>query len=146
MTKQSITSKSESDTAKTAQDIAATLSPPCVVLLNGNLGMGKTLFARALIRALCKQPDLEVLSPTFTLLQTYDGYNETPIYHYDLYRLDDHQDIRELGWDDALYDAITIIEWSDRLGPYKPARYLDITITNGNTGENSREIRIEQIG
>lgn len=137
-----ILSHSENDTIIAAQDLAKTLEPNAVVFLNGPLGAGKTVFARALIRALCKAPVLEVISPTFTLVQHYDGKN-SPIAHYDLYRLEDPEEIFELGWEDSLADGITIVEWPERLGPYKPQEYLNITLSNHDNDD--REIVIDTI-
>ena len=139
-----IQSNSEAETIKAAQDLAQTLNDPIIILLNGTLGMGKTVFARALIRALSGNPDLEVVSPTFTLLQTYDS-DIAPIYHYDLYRIEDPEDILELGWEDACYEGVTIVEWPERLGAYKPTRYLDITLSNSDNSDIHREIHIQQV-
>ncbi|MFK7839995.1 MAG: tRNA (adenosine(37)-N6)-threonylcarbamoyltransferase complex ATPase subunit type 1 TsaE [Bdellovibrionales bacterium] len=139
-----IQSESEQDTAKAAKDLAETIKEPKIILLNGNLGMGKTVFARSFIQTLCKAPALEVLSPTFTLLQTYES-DIAPIYHYDLYRIEDPEEIIELGWEDACYEAITIIEWPERLGPYKPTSYLDITLSNSDNSNTIREILIQQV-
>ena len=138
-----IISKSEEDTVKAAQELAETLPSSQIIFLNGNLGMGKTVFARALIRALRDEPELEVVSPTFTLVQVYEA-DEAPIFHFDLYRIEDPDEIIELGWDDAIIEGIVIIEWPERLGPYKPASYLDITITNSDNQDNHREILIER--
>lgn len=140
----SILSQSESETAKAAQDLAATLASPQIILLNGNLGVGKTVFARALIRALTNNPALEVVSPTFTLVQTYET-DDTMIYHYDLYRIEDPDEILELGWEDSLYDGIVIVEWPERLGAYKPAHYLDITLSNSDNNPDHREIQIQKV-
>lgn len=137
-----IKTASEAQTIEAAQQLAPTLKTADIILLNGTLGMGKTVFARALIRALTHAPELEVPSPTFTLVQTYDSQNG-PIHHYDLYRLEDPEEIFDLGWEDSLADAITIVEWPDRLGPYKPARTLDITILAGDNNGNTRQIQIE---
>jgi len=139
-----IISKSEEDTIQCAKGLAATLKPPTIILLNGNLGMGKTVFARALIRQLCNNPTLEVISPTFTLLQTYETPNTT-LHHYDLYRIEHPDEILELGWEDAAYDGITIVEWPERLGAYKPREYLDITLTNDHNSDTHRAIKIQQV-
>lgn len=139
-----VISHSEDDTAKAGQDLAATLQAPQIIFLNGNLGMGKTVFARALIRALCDEPDLEVVSPTFTLVQTY-GAEDTPIFHYDLYRIEDPEEIPNLGWEESIIEGITIVEWPQRLGAYKPPSYLDITISNSDNSDNQREIHIQQV-
>lgn len=139
-----ILSKSENDTAEAAKTLAKTLKAPQIILINGTLGMGKTVFARALIRALCNDSDLEVISPTFTLLQTYDS-ERGAINHYDLYRIEDPNEILELGWEDSIYDAITIVEWPERLGAYKPSEYLDITLSNSDNSDTTREIHIQQV-
>jgi tRNA threonylcarbamoyl adenosine modification protein YjeE len=139
-----IISKSENDTIKAAQDLAQTLTAPQIILLNGNLGMGKTVFARALIRALCEESALEVVSPTFTLVQTYETKNFS-INHYDLYRIEDPDEIFELGWEDSIYDGITIVEWPERLGAYKPSQYLDITLSNSDNSKDHREILINKV-
>ena len=136
-------SNSEQDTLKAANNLAATITKPQIILLSGALGMGKTVFARALIQSLCNDPNLEVVSPTFTLLQTYDC-DIAPIYHYDLYRIEDPEEIIEIGWEDACYEGITIVEWPERLGTYKPTSYLDITLSNSDNLETQREILIQK--
>ena len=141
---ESIHSKSESDTIKAAQTFAKRITEPKIILLNGNLGTGKTVFARSFIRTLCNDQTIEVVSPTFTLLQSYDS-DIAPIYHYDLYRIEDPDEILELDWEDATYNAITLIEWPERLGPYKPKSYLDITLSNVDNSENQRMIQIKSI-
>jgi tRNA threonylcarbamoyl adenosine modification protein YjeE len=108
-----------------------------VVLLYGNLGAGKTTFSRGLIQAI--DPDAtEVVSPTFTLVQSYDA-GGTVLYHYDLYRLEtgDASTLTELGWDDAITNGITLVEWSERLSDdYIPNDALQIHITHiGDTRE-----------
>ena len=137
------TAHNEEETAKIAAELASSLKPGDVVLLHGTLGMGKTVFARSLIRTLCGAPDLEVPSPTFTLVQIYDA-PVAPLYHFDLYRTEDPEEIHELGWEEALAEGITIVEWPERLGPYKPAARLDITITNAENDQNTRQILIER--
>lgn len=136
-------SHSPENTARIATDLAARLKPGDVLLLHGTLGMGKTVFARAMIRALTGEPDIDVPSPTFTLVQIYDG-THCPVHHYDLYRIEDPDEIFELGWDDALADGITIVEWPERLGPYKPPGALDITLSKTDNDPNTREILIEK--
>lgn len=135
--------KNEAETMQIAAELAPTLKRGDVVLLYGTLGMGKTVFARALVRALTNAPDAEVPSPTFTLVQTYEG-QAAPIYHYDLYRIEDPEEIPELGWEDALADGITIVEWPERLGPYKPAQTLDISFSSVDNDPNARQIKIRK--
>ena len=99
-----------------ARMLAATLRPGQMILLDGPVGAGKTHFARAFIRARQGDPAEHVPSPTFTLVQTYDDPMGTEIWHADLYRLGDVSELDELGLDEAMSDAITLIEWPDRMG------------------------------
>lgn len=121
-------SASEDDTARLAQQCAADLKPGDILCLYGDLGMGKSVFARALIRHLAGDPALEVPSPTFTLVQTYDT-PRAPLWHFDLYRLKDPEEVYELGWEEALGEAICLIEWPERLGPLLPATRIDIHLS-----------------
>jgi len=110
-----------------AAQLAARLRPGDAVLLEGPLGAGKSAFARALLRAASGDPALEVPSPTFTLVQSYDTPRGT-IHHFDLWRLDGPAALAELGWDDARAD-IVLVEWPDRLGELRPAGALHIALT-----------------
>lgn len=105
--------------------------------------MGKSVFARSLIRTLTSQPDLDVPSPTFTLVQTYES-EQGSIHHYDLYRIKDPEEILELGWEESISDGITIVEWPERLGPHKPTARLDITLSTIDNDPNARQILIEK--
>mgnify|MGYP003668402153 FL=1 len=107
-------------TAAVAGHIAMALGAGDTLLLQGDIGAGKTTFARALIRARLKSSQEDVPSPTFTLVQTYDA-GDLEIWHCDLYRLTDSQEVLELGLDDAFAEAICLIEWPDRLGPNLPS-------------------------
>jgi tRNA threonylcarbamoyladenosine biosynthesis protein TsaE len=94
------------------------LRPGDTMLLQGPVGAGKSHVARAAIRALCGA-GTEVPSPTFTLVQVYDG-PDCDIWHADLYRLTDPDEVVELGLVEAMEGAIVLVEWPDRLGPYVP--------------------------
>lgn len=98
--------------------LARHLRPGDTVLLQGPVGAGKSHIARAGIRALCGE-GTEVPSPTFTLVQVYDG-PDCEIWHADLYRLTDPDEVVELGLVEAMGSAILLVEWPDRLGPYLP--------------------------
>jgi tRNA threonylcarbamoyladenosine biosynthesis protein TsaE len=121
----------EAATEDLAARVGSLLRPGDVVALRGDLGAGKTAFARTLIQSL-GDPDDEVPSPTFTLVQTY----ETPagsIWHFDLYRLSGPDEVIELGWDEVRADGIALVEWPDRLGSLLPPDRLDIAISFGTT-------------
>ncbi len=119
--------------------LAALCRPGDVIALWGGLGMGKTVVARGFVQALLG-PDEEVPSPTFTLVQPYDGPDAT-LYHFDLYRLNDPEEAFELDIEDAFAEGISLIEWPERLGPYLPAGRLDIKLSPGES-ETQRRVRL----
>ncbi len=129
-----VTLNSPEETAALARQIAAILAPGDVVLLEGDIGAGKTHFARSLVQSLLQVPE-DVPSPTFTLVQTY----ETPtgeIWHADLYRLTSPDEIVELGLVDAFDEAICLVEWPDRLADLAPASALRLSFELGaGTGQ-----------
>jgi tRNA threonylcarbamoyladenosine biosynthesis protein TsaE len=106
--------------------LAQRLKPGDVVGLKGDLGAGKTTLARAIIRSAAADPDLIVPSPTFTLVEVYDTPRGS-FWHFDLYRLDDPQQVYELGWEEARAEGIVLLEWPDRLGPLLP-KHLSVTL------------------
>jgi tRNA threonylcarbamoyladenosine biosynthesis protein TsaE len=117
----------ERATASLAARIAALARTGDVIALEGELGAGKTSFARAFIRA--RGSDEAVPSPTFTLVQIYET-GDVPIWHFDAYRLRDPDEAWELGIEEAFRDGISLIEWPERLGPLLPARRLRITLSD----------------
>lgn len=117
---------SEAETASLAASLAAKCRAGDLFLLSGPLGAGKSVFSRAFIRALCGE-ETEVPSPTFTLVQNYECAKGT-IWHYDLYRLEDPEEIFELGWEEAMVDGISLVEWPQKLGEFTPMYATRITI------------------
>lgn len=124
----------EAATLRLAQKLAAEFRPGDLVTLSGDLGAGKTTFARGLIRALARNPVLEVPSPTYTLMQTYDG-DGFRIVHADLYRVADVSELVELGWEDAAENAIVLCEWADKAGEALAADRLDVAFAIPPGGE-----------
>jgi tRNA threonylcarbamoyladenosine biosynthesis protein TsaE len=118
----------EDATAALAARIAALARAGDVIALKGELGAGKTSFARAFIRARGGSED--VPSPTFTLVQVYE-LDDAAIWHFDAYRLRDPDEAWELGIEDAFCGGISLIEWPERLGSLVPARRLEITLSDG---------------
>lgn len=116
------------ETERFAARCAAIARRGDVFALHGNLGAGKTAFARAFINAVAERNGaeaVEVPSPTFTLVQVY-AFSRDTVYHFDLYRIDDPDDVIELGLDDALAEGITLIEWPERLGELIPGDRLEL--------------------
>src|SRR4029079_431860 len=109
-----------------------------VVGLAGDLGAGKTTFARAVIRSLAGDPTLEVPSPTFTLVQSYPG--RVPVAHFDLYRIGAPGEGDEIGFDDAPTDSAVLVEWPERAGDRMPPERLDLSFAIAGKGRRA-EVR-----
>jgi N-acetylmuramate 1-kinase len=118
----------EHATRRLALDIANSLQGGDFVSLSGDLGAGKTTFARALIRYLAGDNSLEVPSPTFTLLQTYD-LPQFPLIHADFFRLAGSAELSELGFDDLPENSVVLVEWPDRAAGFLPADRIDVALT-----------------
>jgi tRNA threonylcarbamoyladenosine biosynthesis protein TsaE len=129
----------EAATARLGEAVAKLLQPGDVVCLSGPLGAGKSTLARALIRALTT-PDEDVPSPTFTLVQFYEG-PRLKVAHFDLYRLTDPDEAYEIGLDEALDDGAAVIEWPERLAGRLPPDRLDVEISLAEDTEG-RRVRI----
>ncbi len=123
------TTRSEAETASVARDLAPRLEPGSVLLLSGDLGAGKTAFVRGLADGLGVPPP-EVSSPTFTLVQEYRG-GRLPLFHVDLYRLNDPREIEELGLDELTADGVVAIEWAEKL-PRAPSGAVSVRIEHGD--------------
>ena len=128
----------EAATAALAARIATLARPGDVIALKGELGAGKTSFARAFIRARAGRDEV-VPSPTFTLAQPYD-FPDVTVWHFDCYRLRDAEEAWELGIEDAFRDGISLIEWPERLGHLLPSRRLEITLLPGAASDTRRAI------
>src|ERR1700704_7200922 len=128
------------------QDIAIALEPGDLITLSGDLGAGKTTFARALIRHLAGDPAVEVPSPTFTLMQTYE-LPRFPVVHADLYRVSGSSELAELGFEDLPPGAVVLLEWPDRAAGFLPPDRLDIALTLApQLGLDHRNLRITGYG
>lgn len=137
-----IASYSEKDTAILAQNIESEKFPNMVICLEGDLGCGKTIFAKGFAAALEVQE--EITSPTFTIIKEYQS-GQLPLYHMDVYRLDGK--VEELGIEEYYTKGgITIIEWSDLIKEYLPEERLDIKIRLTEGDEDRRMITITPHG
>jgi tRNA threonylcarbamoyladenosine biosynthesis protein TsaE len=134
----------EAATRRFARTLAARLSPGDSLLIEGGLGAGKTTLVRAAVRALCGEA-VEVPSPSYTLVQTYEG-KTGPVWHFDLYRLSSPAELEELNLREALSEAITFIEWPDRLGRFRPRRALTIELRPDPEAEPVRHARLSAAG
>src|SRR5690242_18304595 len=142
----SLTLPDEEATRRFATDLASALEPGDLITLSGDLGAGKTTFARALIRHLAADETIEVPSPTFTLLQSYELPRFTLV-HFDLYRITSAAELAELGFDDVPDSAVVLIEWPDRAAGALPANRLDIAFSLAPAaGANVREVRYTGYG
>jgi tRNA threonylcarbamoyl adenosine modification protein YjeE len=137
---------SELATRELARDLAFAIAPGDVIAIGGELGSGKTALARAIIRALADDENLEVPSPTFTLMQVYE-LPRFPIVHADLFRVNTLAELSELGWEEASAGAAVLVEWPDKAGPLLQAERLEIHIELApDLGLEHRHIRMTGIG
>lgn len=111
--KTAVTTRSEEETFGLAREMAAGFKGTEVVLLIGELGAGKTVFAKGLAAGAGVDDPRRVSSPSFTLVNIYEG--RFPVYHIDLYRLERGAEIADLGWEDMLGQGIVVVEWAEKL-------------------------------
>ena len=133
-----VTTASETQTAAVGRDLAQSLRAGDAVLLQGELGAGKTAFVRGLAEGLGVPADA-VSSPTFTLIQEYRG-GRLPLFHVDLYRLDDRREIDDLGLEEIAADGVLAIEWAEKL-PRRPANATVVRFVHGEG--DARTLTIE---
>ncbi|MBO5929985.1 MAG: tRNA (adenosine(37)-N6)-threonylcarbamoyltransferase complex ATPase subunit type 1 TsaE, partial [Clostridia bacterium] len=130
----------DTETALIAGHLAKILTPGDVVLLHGEMGVGKTVFTKGLCAALGVK-DM-VSSPTFTVVNEYDG-EEMPVFHFDLYRIEEADELLEIGFEEYIRrGGVCVIEWPQNAGRYLPKRCFAVTILR-TTFENQRQIIIE---
>jgi tRNA threonylcarbamoyladenosine biosynthesis protein TsaE len=118
----------EAATERLGTRLAARLRPRDVVALEGGLGAGKTTLARAILRAAAQEPTLIVPSPTFTLVEVYET-GRGSFWHFDLYRLEEPEQVFELGWEEARIDGVALVEWAERLGALLPRERLTVSLS-----------------
>lgn len=125
----------EAATMLLGDDVAAAVRPGDVLALSGDLGAGKTTLARAVVRALSGDRELEVPSPTFTLVQSYEA--RFPIAHFDLYRLAAPDELDELGFDEAAAASVVLVEWPDRARDRLPREAIHVALTEEGIGRRA---------
>lgn len=124
----------ENHTKLLAESLAKIAQKGDIFLLKGDLGTGKTTFARFFIRSLMDESE-QVPSPTFNIVQTYEGLN-FDIWHFDLYRLESSRELEEIGLEDSFYGGVSLIEWPERLGNYAPKKYISL-LFEGDGGKKT---------
>lgn len=133
---------SSAETFSLAARVGTILRAGDVVALVGDLGVGKTVFAKGIARAL--GIDEEVVSPTFTLVREYEA--PLPLVHVDVYRLDHLQELHDVGFDELVGGrSVTVVEWGDRVGALLPAERLDVVLTHGDD-DDDRVVVFEPAG
>lgn len=134
-------SHSEAETEHLGESLARQLQAGDVVACRGGLGAGKTAFTRGLARGLGYQG--RVTSPTFTIVNEYEG--SPPLFHFDMYRLEDEEDLFDIGWEDYLTrGGICAVEWSERVSRALPPETITVTISHHPEDAAWRTITIER--
>lgn len=136
-------SNNEQETEALGQRLAAVLAPGAVVAYRGGLGMGKTAFTRGLAKGL-GYPG-RVTSPTFTIVNEYEG-GRLPLFHFDMYRLEDDDALFDIGWEDYLdRGGVCAVEWSEQVAGAMPADTVYVTIARRPEDDRWRTITIEGV-
>ncbi len=132
-------SHSTQETEQFGEEVAKSLRGGDVLAFTGSLGMGKTAFTRGLARGLgCRG---RVTSPTFTIVNEYDG--KIPLFHFDMYRLGSSDELFDIGWDDYLArGGVCAVEWSERVSDALPDDTIYVDIARGEEDENTRTITV----
>jgi len=129
---------SEEETIALGRELARRLPRPCLVLLSGNLGAGKTTLAKGLVEGLGAARQEEVSSPTFTLVHDYGA----GVFHIDLYRIESPRELAALGLEEILDrgDAVVLVEWGERFRRFLPGPLVEVELLP--QGGDTREIRV----
>jgi tRNA threonylcarbamoyladenosine biosynthesis protein TsaE len=134
-----VTTHSAAETEAIAQELGARLRPGDLVVLTGELGAGKTTFAKGIARALGVRD--AVTSPSFTIVQEYEG--PTPMAHVDVYRLDRVQELHDIGFEELLDGRVVVVEWGEMVEPLLPGRRVEVRLAMG-ADPDARTIEIDQ--
>jgi tRNA threonylcarbamoyladenosine biosynthesis protein TsaE len=134
-----ITNSAE-ETMLIGEKLAKTLKPGDMIALSGDLGSGKTTFTKGIGKGLGVKDSKRINSPTFVLIKEYDG--KMPLYHLDLYRLDDLKEIENLAIEEYIYGTgVTVIEWADKMKCLLPEKHISVMFKV--KGDNKREVLVE---
>ena len=135
-------SHSAEETLAKGRELAASLKPPVIVMLSGELGSGKTTLTKGIISGLGAAREEDVTSPTFTLVHVF--HNHCKVYHVDLYRIEGFHDLESLGLEDALGEkAVVIVEWSERFSLRTDWPRVEVHLEHA--GGDSRRITINRL-
>jgi tRNA threonylcarbamoyladenosine biosynthesis protein TsaE len=141
MPTQEFSTHSEEETIALGRTLAASLAPPKLVVLRGELGAGKTTLIKGIAEGFRAASEEDVTSPTFTLVHEYRG-PEAVVYHIDLYRVDTARELETLGLDDLISEnSVLLIEWGEKFARF--VRERDVEISLERLGENERRIQVE---
>lgn len=142
MTELRVKTASEEETSALGRLVGELLESPSLILLQGNLGAGKTVLARGIARGLGVPEDVPITSPTFTLMNHYQA--RLDLYHFDLYRLGEPEELIELGFDEFAHGSgVTLVEWPERL---EGSCFNHLRVELVRHGELQRELRFFAVG
>ena len=136
-------SNNENETKNFAKNLASKLNIGDIIILSGELGSGKTKFTEGILEYFNLQN--EISSPTFTIVNEYNTTN-FPIYHFDVYRLEDEDEFLAIGGEEYFEKGICIIEWGELIENLLPKEYIKISFLKDNTDENVRILNVETFG
>lgn len=142
MSKYIIKTNNENETKQFAKEFASKLKKGDIIVLTGELGSGKTKFTEGVLEYFNLQD--EISSPTFTIVNEYST-STLPIYHFDVYRLEDEDEFSAIGGEEYFEKGICIIEWGELIKNVLPKKYTQITFSKNEQDENVRELIIETL-